>query len=145
MFSRLTLGDNACRWSNHGKSYEHSTGPKPPVPHVGGGVKPRPDLRNEIIIRRHGSPRFLKLNNFRTLLMLFSRSPIKGLGTDSQRMGTRVRARVPLRCSVSTETTRLREYVERGPIGVHTGYGGHSFMKRYEALRRGDPFKDPTG
>src|SRR4029077_11366577 len=76
MFSRFALGDNACRWSNHGKSYEHSTGPKPPAPHVGADAEPRRELRSERIIRRHGSPRLLKLNHFRTLWMLFPGSPL---------------------------------------------------------------------
>ena len=35
--------------------------------------------------------------------------------------------------------------MEECPIGVHTRYWGHSFMERYEALRRGDPFEDSAG
>ena len=35
--------------------------------------------------------------------------------------------------------------MEKRPIGVHTGYGGHSFMKRYEALGRGDAFENSAG
>src|SRR2546425_13055987 len=110
MFSRFALGDNACRWSNHGKNYEHSTGPKPPTLHVGAGAEPRPELRSERIIRRHGSPRFLKLNNFQTLLILFSGGPLKAwvpivkgrgpeLGHGSRRM---------LSLNRNNETTALR-------------------------------------
>jgi len=35
--------------------------------------------------------------------------------------------------------------VESCPIGIHTGYWGHSFMEAHEALRRGDPLEDSTG
>jgi hypothetical protein len=35
--------------------------------------------------------------------------------------------------------------MEKCPIGVYTGYWGHSFMKAHEVLRRGDPFEDTTG
>src|SRR5207253_1347738 len=94
MFSRFALGDNACRWSNHRKSYEHSADTKPPAPHAGAGAELSPELGSERIIRRHSSPRFLKLMTSDTPDVV-PRKPIKRSGADSQRMGTRVRARVP--------------------------------------------------
>src|SRR5207302_2820525 len=109
MFSRFALGDNACRWSNHRKSYEHSADTKPPAPHAGAGAELSPELGSERIIRRHSSPRFLKLNDFK-LLMLFPGSPlnarvpiVKGwgpvLGHGSPRM---------LSLNRNNETTALR-------------------------------------
>src|SRR5205807_9618699 len=66
-----------------------------PALHVGARAEPRPELRSERIIRRHGSPRFLKLNNFQTLLILFSGGPLNAWVPIVKGRGTRARARVP--------------------------------------------------